>query len=75
MITTMNNIKSNSSNKYQRATTNNNKYFNYKRHSIYSGSCILEEFFSSGHLPAVNTTDILNIIFLSYFYFLLIKNI
>ena len=41
MITTMNNINSNSSNKYWRATTNNiqqhnnNKYFNYKRHFIY----------------------------------------
>ena len=66
MITTMNNIKSFSSNKYQRATTNNiqqhnnNKYFNYKRHFIYSGGCILEEFFSLGHLPAVNTTALVN---------------
>ena len=54
-----------SSNRYQRATTNNkpynnnnNKLFNYKHQSIYSGGSILEEFFSSGRLPAVNATKI-----------------
>ena len=52
-----------SSNLSQRATTykkpynnNNNKLFNYKQQSIYSRGSILEEFFSSGRLPAVNTT-------------------
>ena len=51
-----------SSNRYQRAKTNNkpynnnNKLFNYKQKSICSRGSILEEFFSSGRLPAVNTT-------------------
>ncbi|EQB60327.1 60s ribosomal protein l35a [Vairimorpha apis BRL 01] len=46
-----------SSNRYQRAKTNNkpynnNKLFNYKQQSICSSGSILEEFFSSGRLSA-----------------------
>ena len=48
------------SNRSQRATTYrkpfNNKPFNYKQKSICSRGSILEEFFSSGRLPAANAT-------------------
>ena len=51
------------SNRSQRGTTyktpynnNNNKLFNYKQKSICSKGSTLEEFFSSGRLPAANTT-------------------
>ena len=50
-----------SRNRSQRATTyrktyNNNKIFNNKQKSICSRGSILEEFFSSGRLPAANAT-------------------
>ena len=35
---------------------NNYKLFNFKQKSICSGDSMLGEFFSSGRLPAVNTT-------------------